>query len=243
MFALVSLWSGQCVLFHWAAPGYLMLFPLLGRWIAERTPRPWMRRTVAGTAALLVTVLVVIATQLQFDWAGGRLAGVLRKDPTAEGLDWTSVRDDLRARGLLRPGLPVAAFNWRDAGKFGHALGPDTAMLCLSPDAREFGFAHTAATRLRTSCCYRSVRCRKPGAGFGRRRSCRTRPSGSMGACWGRSRYGWGTGCSGKLIPIRLGRRRGVLLISPSSKSRRWKRGPSAAPGAWRPDRGRASGR
>ena len=101
-----------------------------------------MSRTVAGTAALLVTVLVVIATQLQFDWAGGRLAGVLRKDPTAEGLDWTSVRDDLRARGLLRPGLPVAAFNWRDAGKFGHALGPDTAMLCLSPDAREFGFAH-----------------------------------------------------------------------------------------------------
>ena len=29
-FAAVSAWSSQRVLFHWAAPGYLMLFPLLG---------------------------------------------------------------------------------------------------------------------------------------------------------------------------------------------------------------------
>lgn len=140
-FALVSLWSSQRILFHWAAPGYLMLFPLLGRWIAERTDRAWLRRTVAGTAGLLAAVLLVIATQLQFDWVGGRLAAVMRKDPTAEGIDWTSVRDDLRARGLPRPGLPVAVFNWRDAGKIGYAMGPGVTVICLSPDAREFGFA------------------------------------------------------------------------------------------------------
>ncbi|MGH7155346.1 MAG: glycosyltransferase family 39 protein [Acetobacteraceae bacterium] len=35
-FAAIAAWSSQRVLFHWAAPGYLMLFPLLGAAVAER---------------------------------------------------------------------------------------------------------------------------------------------------------------------------------------------------------------
>ena len=140
-FALISAWSSQRVLFHWAAPGYLMLFPLLGRAIADRVNRAWLRRLLAGSAALVLASVIVIATQIQFDWLGGSLAAVMRSDPTAEALDWTSVRDDLRARGLLPPGTVAASFNWRDAGKFGRALGPDATMLCLSQDRRQFGFA------------------------------------------------------------------------------------------------------
>ena len=52
LFALIAAWSGQRVLFHWAAPGYLMLFPLLGEAVATRLPQPGVRRTLAGTAAL-----------------------------------------------------------------------------------------------------------------------------------------------------------------------------------------------
>jgi hypothetical protein len=79
---------------------------------------------------------------MQFDWLGGRLAAVMRADPTAEGLDWTSLRDDLGLRGLLPAGTVAAAFNWRDAGKIGRGLGPGATMLCLSSDARQFGFAN-----------------------------------------------------------------------------------------------------
>jgi 4-amino-4-deoxy-L-arabinose transferase-like glycosyltransferase len=140
-FALISAWSSQRILFHWAAPGYLMLFPLLGRAIAEREGLVWVRQGMAASAALLLASLTVIATQLQFDWLGGSLAAVMRTDPTAEGIDWTSLHDDLEARGLLPPGTVTAALNWRDAGKIGHALGPNATMLCLSPDARQFGFA------------------------------------------------------------------------------------------------------
>ena len=43
-FALVSAWSSQRVLFHWAAPGYLMLFPLLGAAVARRMDQPVIRR-------------------------------------------------------------------------------------------------------------------------------------------------------------------------------------------------------
>jgi len=142
VFALISAWSSQRVLYHWAAPGYLMLFPLLGDAIARRQDRYWVRGTMAGSAGLVLACVTVVATQIEFDWFGGSLAAVMRTDPTAEGLDWTSIRDDLSARGLLPTGALVAALNWRDAGKIGYALGPGTTMLCLNPDSRQFGLAH-----------------------------------------------------------------------------------------------------
>lgn len=142
VFALISAWSSQRILYHWAAPGYLMLFPLLGERIAAGLGRAWVRRAIGGSAALVLVTVTVVATQIQFDWLGGRLATVMRNDPSAEGLDWTSVRDELRARGLLSPGAVVAALNWRDAGKIGYALGPEVTMLCLNADSRQFGFAY-----------------------------------------------------------------------------------------------------
>ena len=89
----------------------------------------------------MILALVAIATQIQFDWFGSSLATFLRTDPTAEGLNWVTVRDDLANRGLLPPGTVVAALNWRDAGKIGYALGPATKILCLNRDSRQFGFA------------------------------------------------------------------------------------------------------
>jgi hypothetical protein len=119
-----------------------MMFPMLGDAIAQHADRAWIRRLVWTTATLVLAAVTVIATQLQLDWLAGRLAEVMQTDPTPEGVDWTSVRDDLRARGLLPSGALVAALNWRDAGKIGYALGPNTTMLCLNADSRQFGFAH-----------------------------------------------------------------------------------------------------
>jgi hypothetical protein len=141
-FAVISSWSSQRILYHWAAPGYLMLFPLLGNAIAQRIDQRWVRRLLTGSATLILLSLTVVVCQLQFDWLGNILPIVLRRDPSEEGLDWTSVRNDLLARGLLPNRTTVAAFNWRDAGKIGYALGPGATMLCLSSDARQFGFAH-----------------------------------------------------------------------------------------------------
>jgi 4-amino-4-deoxy-L-arabinose transferase-like glycosyltransferase len=141
VFALISAWSSQRVLYHWAAPGYLMLFPLLGRYVAARWHHRLVRAVIAGTAALCVVSMAVISTQIQFGWLS--FVGALR-GPTAEGLDWTSLRDDLTARGLLRPGAVVGVPNWRDAGKIAHALGPDVPVICLNVDARQFGFANPA---------------------------------------------------------------------------------------------------
>jgi 4-amino-4-deoxy-L-arabinose transferase-like glycosyltransferase len=136
VFALISAWSSQRVLYHWAAPGYLMLFPLLGRYMAAEWDRRSVRAMIAGSAVFCIVGMTVISTQIQFDWLSSA------KDPTAEGLDWTSLRDDLTARGLLRPGTVIGVPNWRDAGKIAHALGPDVPVICLNADARQFGFTN-----------------------------------------------------------------------------------------------------
>ncbi len=142
VFALISAWSSQRVLYHWAAPGYLMLFPLLGEAIATRQTLAWMRGLIAGSAALVLAAVAMISAQIQFDLLGDSLAAIMRDDPTQEGADWTSLSEDLRAHGLLHPGAVAAAMNWRNAGKIGHGLGPEVTMLCLSTDSRQFGFAY-----------------------------------------------------------------------------------------------------
>ena len=140
-FAAVSAWSSQRVLFHWAAPGYLMLFPLLGKAAARRLDQPAVRVMLSGTALFVVLGLAVVATQVRFDWLHPVIAAVGRKDPDIDAVDWRSLRDDLVARNLLRPGTIVGVPNWRDAGKIAYALGPDVTTLCLNRDSRQFGIA------------------------------------------------------------------------------------------------------
>jgi len=146
LFAAVAAWSSQRILFHWAAPGYLMLFPLLGEALAQRAQLPAVRRTLIATAALAVGAVAVIGVQLSLGWLEPVIASVARRDPTVEGIDWTSLRTDLRTRGLLPPGTVVGVPDWRDAGKVAYALGPDVTVTCLNGDSRQFGFAHPAAS-------------------------------------------------------------------------------------------------
>jgi hypothetical protein len=84
--------------------------------------------------------MVVVATQVQFDWLHPAIAAVMRNDPDADAVDWGPLRDELAARGLLQPGAIVGVPDWRDAGKIAYALGPDVTTLCLSRDPRQFGF-------------------------------------------------------------------------------------------------------
>jgi 4-amino-4-deoxy-L-arabinose transferase-like glycosyltransferase len=140
VFTAASLWSN--ILFHWAAPGYLMLLPLLGNEIARRwrTSRP-VRISLAATGAFVILGATLLATEVRYNW----LAGVIGdfppgKDPDVEIIDWISLRQDLADRGFLdRPGLVIAAMRWTEAGKIDYALGGRVPVICLGPDARQYG--------------------------------------------------------------------------------------------------------
>jgi hypothetical protein len=82
----------------------------------------------------------VVASEVRFDWLPA-VIGEFRpgKDPSRDMVDWTSLRDDLAARGLLdQPKLAVAALRWSDAGKIDYALGGRLPVICLGPDARQY---------------------------------------------------------------------------------------------------------
>lgn len=144
-FALVALWSRHRVLFHWAAPGYLMLFPLLGREIVGLIDQRWMRRVVLASAMLVGGSATVIALHASSDALGPVVAVLGRKDPTAEALDWIDLGATLRRRGAVTSATIVGLPNWRDGGKLARGLGPDVAVTVLHADARQFGVTRPEA--------------------------------------------------------------------------------------------------
>jgi hypothetical protein len=140
VFTAASLWGN--VLFHWAAPGYLMLLPLLGdaiarHWRESRSVRIWL----LATAAFVVVGTTAFASEVRFNWLPALVEDfALGKDPSLEMVDWTSLRQDLASRGLLdKPGLVIAAVRWSDAGKIDYALGGRIPVICLGPDAHQYG--------------------------------------------------------------------------------------------------------
>src|SRR5262249_26458812 len=100
---------------HWAAPGYLMLFPLLGRlasqWPAARV-RVWLI-TSGGLLACVATAIAIFA-------------------PIDDLIDWRGI-PPIEAQ-------LVAGTSWIQAGKVSWALGPDVPVLCLCISPHEFAF-------------------------------------------------------------------------------------------------------
>jgi len=139
VFTAASLWSN--VLYHWAAPGYVMLVPLLGdavarHWRNRRPVRIWLK----ATAAIVVFGAIFFASEVRFNWLPDEIAGFPIKDHSLDIVDWTSLREELSNRGFLdRPGLVIAATRWIDAGKIDYALGGRVPVICLGPDARQYG--------------------------------------------------------------------------------------------------------
>lgn len=137
LFTLVAFWSSRRVLPHWVAPGYLMLFPLLGREIAIRMEQGavWVRRGLIAAAALIVVGIGLVAILPHLPLAA--LSGA--QYPLFEMLDWDDFARALDERGLRQPKTFIAATRWLDAGKIDYALHGSPPVLCLSDDPRGFG--------------------------------------------------------------------------------------------------------
>jgi len=142
-FSLIALWSHDRILFHWAAPGYLMLFPLLGRAIAARPAerRRAARHWLIGSAVFLVAGVFIVASEVRWNWLPGAGEHFMPgDDPDLEAVDWTSLRTELAQRGLLGGDIAaVAVTRWNDAGKLDYALGERAPVICLCSDPREYG--------------------------------------------------------------------------------------------------------
>lgn len=147
VFTLVALWAPIGLHFHWQAPGYLMLFPLLGA-AAARGLESARAVSVARWLAAAAVALPILVAALAIDAAAGvarHLAPALlaEGDATAELKDWRQLRTALAAQGLQdRPGLFAVTDRWHVAGKVDRALGGRVPVLCLCDDPRNIAFVH-----------------------------------------------------------------------------------------------------
>jgi 4-amino-4-deoxy-L-arabinose transferase-like glycosyltransferase len=120
LFTVVPLW-GDRGLPHWSMPGWLMLYPVLGDYLAYRD---WPPRWAINSAALMVGLTIVIIGHAVTGYGRLIFPSVLARDPTLEAFEWTPLRTQLQARGLLdRKDLFVVAPYWLDAGRIDQALG------------------------------------------------------------------------------------------------------------------------
>lgn len=139
LFDLVSIFGGE-QLAHWAMPGFLLAFPLVGLWCAAAAPR--MLRTGYAISAGLVGVIALAAT-LQ---AHANLLTRALHLPPRPGFDWTilsweALADDFDRRGILADGDGfLVPTSWLVGGKAGYALGPALPVAAPVSDPRQFAF-------------------------------------------------------------------------------------------------------
>ena len=150
-FTLISL-GGNPGLPHWPAPGYLLLLPLVGDAAARRESRGsrervQLRRGLVAAAIAFVALTAIAASDVATGWmARAEPSWFTRGDPSLEAYDWSDLRPELLARGLLANARPVVAgTHWIEAAKIGYAMGPDVPVLCLSGDPRHFYYLNPPA--------------------------------------------------------------------------------------------------
>jgi hypothetical protein len=147
-FSLVPLWSDGGMV-QWAMPGWLMLLPLAGNYLADRAvDTPWSRRWALSSAAIFLLFVTLVCAEMQTGWLGQQFPRLFRKgDPTAEMVEWwplAGIRDLGDAAGTRN--TFVLTFNWRDAAKIDQVLGDQMPVVVASDDPRDFAFAADAAS-------------------------------------------------------------------------------------------------
>jgi 4-amino-4-deoxy-L-arabinose transferase-like glycosyltransferase len=140
VFTLIAL-RGDAGLPHWEAPGYLMLFPVLGAAVATRLERSDVltRRWLRFSAWTFVALVVILMTQTANGWMERVAPSLFAKgDPTTDMISWRALRPTLDAENLLAHGEFLAAPSWIQAGQAALGVGPDVPVLCLCADPHHF---------------------------------------------------------------------------------------------------------
>ena len=142
VFSLVPIWGARG-LPHWAMPGWLFAFPLLGVWLSDhQSGRVWPLRWAVGSLVALLTLAGFGVSQVRTGWLCNVALQICAKgDPSLEAFDWVSVADiaALEDSNDWHPEF-VGALNWIDGGKIAQGLRHRLPVLVFSDDPRQFAF-------------------------------------------------------------------------------------------------------
>jgi len=144
-FTAISLWAPSHGHYHWQAPGYLLLFPLLAKYVLEKLQDrdaltlKWLSLSIAAP----FVIIAVIGTEAATGWIHSLLKNSLRPghDFTLDGLEWKELRTAIAERQLLdKPRLFVVTAHREEVGKVDLAVGKFLPVVCLCKDPRDTAF-------------------------------------------------------------------------------------------------------
>ncbi|UYN99486.1 MAG: glycosyltransferase family 39 protein [Devosia sp.] len=144
-FTIVALWSDTQFHFHWQAPGYIMLFMLMGAWAANRNGRA-IKAWLWGSAAVTLVILAPLVSHCATGWARQVFPGDW-EDPTYSQLPWTEVGAALVEAGVFTgENQFVAGMNWIDCGYIDTQVGGRVPLACFGSDPRNLHYNFDPAT-------------------------------------------------------------------------------------------------
>ena len=146
LFTAVPLWARNEGHYHWQAPGYLVLFPLLASLVVEKLEAGHAAtlRWLALSIAALLVMIAVIGTESATGWAHMLLKNSLRpeRDFTVGGLEWKELRTAIAERHLLdERRLFVVTAHRVEIGKVDLELGKFLPVVCMCGEPRNIAFA------------------------------------------------------------------------------------------------------
>jgi Dolichyl-phosphate-mannose-protein mannosyltransferase len=131
---MISLWSKQS-LFHWAAPGYMMLIPIAAHYINAQQ-RLWL--AYISYAMWGLTLCVSLLGLLPINWSS---IGI--RDPFADMRSWSSLEPLIENIYKEMPAQSfIATTHWHLTGRLDYALRGDYRVTCLCRDNREYGIIY-----------------------------------------------------------------------------------------------------
>lgn len=143
-FTAVSAWSDSQFHFHWQAPGYMMLFILLGGWIDVAWPRhKRLNQVWLGTSALVTFVILsVLVSHTATGWMRDALPnGQAMEDPTGVSIEWREIAEVFDD---VLPSVPggafVVALTWETCGQVDKPVAERAPIACFSADPRNMAF-------------------------------------------------------------------------------------------------------
>lgn len=149
LFTAATLWGSQG-LFHWQAPGYLLLFPLLGLAVAEKATvsRKLVNVWLKGSTVVFLLLVSVLASHTATGWLQDAMPEAFAQgDPTLESLDWNDLGPALQDRGYLSDkamdSIFIVSTHWIEAGKIDYALGGKLPVILLSKEPHHYPFMHS----------------------------------------------------------------------------------------------------
>ena len=143
LFTAVALWVPTGGHYHWQAPGYLMLFALLGKVAAQKLGNgdAAARRWLFASVAAMFVIVGAMGAEAETGWVERLLSARAGAGAALKGLEWKELRPAMAARGLLgKPRLFVVTSHRVEIGKVDLELGRFLPVVCLCPDPRDAAF-------------------------------------------------------------------------------------------------------